>query len=244
VNGPHHAVRHCHTLPHCNTFAHDFSSQIPFLTICHHFSRQTPLLLYLDTLLKNHSIGANHIIRYGQLRCVDRRLLVCFSTMVAIRTPCCHSAAVLLQELIHSLYFGSKSRSRGKGSLGKVPGPPPLLFVVGRAKLWHFSELVSKLLCSAYASYCFENEGLLTEQALLLSKGFWQTLLLYACCFTEKAGYYKLKLAAFTEHRGCHRLSLFMSFASRTAAKLGPCCQPCFTVTDLLLLSASHIATS
>jgi len=33
-----------------------------------------------------------------------------------------------------------------------------------------FLELVSKLLCCAYASYFTENRGLLTEQALLLSK--------------------------------------------------------------------------
>ena len=49
----------------------------------------------------------------------------------------------------------SKSKSRGKG----------------RAKLWQFFlELVSKVLCCAYASYFTENRGLLTEQALLLSK--------------------------------------------------------------------------
>jgi len=34
----------------------------------------------------------------------------------------------------------------------------------------HFLELVSKLLCCAYASYFTENKGLLTEQALLVSK--------------------------------------------------------------------------
>jgi len=33
-----------------------------------------------------------------------------------------------------------------------------------------FLELVNKLLCCAYASYFTENRGLLTEQALLLSK--------------------------------------------------------------------------
>jgi len=33
-----------------------------------------------------------------------------------------------------------------------------------------FLELVSKLLCCAYASYFTDNRGLLTEQALLLSK--------------------------------------------------------------------------
>ena len=33
-----------------------------------------------------------------------------------------------------------------------------------------FWELVSKLLCCAYASYFTDNRGLLTEQALLLSK--------------------------------------------------------------------------
>ncbi len=33
-----------------------------------------------------------------------------------------------------------------------------------------FLELVSKLLCCAYAIYFTENKGLLTEQALLLSK--------------------------------------------------------------------------
>jgi len=32
-----------------------------------------------------------------------------------------------------------------------------------------------------------------------------------------------------------------MSFACRTAAKLGPCCQPCFTATDLLLLPAPQM---
>ena len=63
-----------------------------------------------------------------------------------------------------------------------------------------------------------------------------QTLFFYACCFTDKTGYYKSKLASFTEDPGYHRLSLCMSFACRTAAKLGPCCQPCFTVTGLLLL--------
>ncbi len=41
----------------------------------------------------------------------------------------------------------------------------------GEAKLWHFFfELVSRLLCCAYASYSTENKGLLTEQALLLTK--------------------------------------------------------------------------
>ncbi len=68
-----------------------------------------------------------------------------------------------------------------------------------------------------------------------------QTLLFYACCFTDKTGYYKSKLASFTEYPGCHRLSLCMSFACRIAAKLGPCCQPCFSVTDLLLLPAPHM---
>ena len=63
----------------------------------------------------------------------------------------------------------------------------------------------------------------------------------YACCFTDKTGYYKSKLTSFTEDPGCHRLSLCMSFACRTAAKLGPCCQPCFTATDLLLLPAPHM---
>jgi len=49
----------------------------------------------------------------------------------------------------------SASKSRGKGM----------------AKLWHFFlELVSKLLCCAYASYFTENKGLLAEQALLVSK--------------------------------------------------------------------------
>jgi len=33
-----------------------------------------------------------------------------------------------------------------------------------------FLELVSKLLCCAFASYFTENKGLLTEQALLVSK--------------------------------------------------------------------------
>jgi hypothetical protein len=68
-----------------------------------------------------------------------------------------------------------------------------------------------------------------------------QTLLFYACCFTDRTGYYKSKLTKFTEDPGCHRVSLCMFFAYRTAAKLGPCCQPsrttsCFAVTDLLLL--------
>ncbi len=63
-----------------------------------------------------------------------------------------------------------------------------------------------------------------------------QTLLFYACCFTDRTGYYKSKLTKFTEDPGCHRLSLCMSLAYRTAAKLGPCCQPCFAVTNLLLL--------
>jgi len=114
-----------------------------------------------------------------------------------------------------------------------------------------FLELVSKLLCCAYASYFTENKGLLTEQALLVSKEslfrqqafgpFVQTLLFYACCFTDKTGYYKSKLTSFTEDPGCHRISLCMSFACRTAAKLGPCCQPCFTATDLLLLPTPHM---
>ncbi len=73
VNGPHHAV-HC---IHCNTFAHIFSSQIPFLTISHHFSRQIPLLLYLDTLLKNHSIGAN--LHY---RCLTAYCIWCSTSML------------------------------------------------------------------------------------------------------------------------------------------------------------------
>ena len=68
-----------------------------------------------------------------------------------------------------------------------------------------------------------------------------QTLLFYACCFTDKTGYYKSKLTSFTEDPGCQRLSLCMSFACRTAAKLGPCCQPCFTATDLLLLPAPQM---
>jgi len=111
-----------------------------------------------------------------------------------------------------------------------------------------FLELVSKLLCCAYFT---ENKGLLTEQALLVSKEslfrqqafgpFVQTLLFYACCFTDKTGYYKSKLTSFTEDPGCHRISLCMSFACRTAAKLGPCCQPCFTATDLLLLPTPHM---
>jgi len=71
-----------------------------------------------------------------------------------------------------------------------------------------------------------------------------QTLLFYACCLTEKTGYHKSKLASFTEHPGCHRLSLCISFACHTAVKLGPCCQPCFTVTDLLLLPRHTCATS
>ncbi len=71
-----------------------------------------------------------------------------------------------------------------------------------------------------------------------------QTLLFYACCFTDKSQYYKSKLASFTEDPGYHRLSLCMSFACRTAAKLGPCCQPCFTVTGLLLHRRLSCATS
>jgi len=40
----------------------------------------------------------------------------------------------------------------------------------GGQTLASFLELVSKLLCCAYASYFTENKGLLTEQALLVSK--------------------------------------------------------------------------
>jgi len=40
----------------------------------------------------------------------------------------------------------------------------------GSQTLAIFFELVSKLLCCAYASYSNENKGLLTEQALLLTK--------------------------------------------------------------------------
>jgi len=40
----------------------------------------------------------------------------------------------------------------------------------GSQTLAFFFELVSRLLCCAYASYSTENKGLLTEQALLLSK--------------------------------------------------------------------------
>jgi len=46
----------------------------------------------------------------------------------------------------------SKSRGKGKPNSG------------------NFFELVSRLLCCAYASYITENKALLTEQALLLSK--------------------------------------------------------------------------
>ncbi len=53
-----------------------------------------------------------------------------------------------------------------------------------------------------------------------------QLHLFYTCCFTENTGDHKSKLANFTEHRGCHRLSLCMSVPCCTAAKLGPCCQP------------------
>ena len=68
-----------------------------------------------------------------------------------------------------------------------------------------------------------------------------QTFLVYACCFTDKTGHYKSKLASFTEYPGCHRLSLCMSFACHTAVKLGPCCQLGFTVTDLVLFTgATH----
>jgi hypothetical protein len=63
-------------------------------------------------------------------------------------------------------------------------------------------------------------------------------LLFYACCFTEKTGNCKSKLASFAEHPGCHKLSLCMSLARRTAVELGPCSQPWFTVTDLLLVPA------
>ena len=48
----------------------------------------------------------------------------------------------------------SKSKSRGKG----------------KPNSGNFFEQVSRLLCCAYASYSTENKGLLTEQALLLSK--------------------------------------------------------------------------
>ncbi len=51
----------------------------------------------------------------------------------------------------------SKSKSRGKRQ-----GEGQTLAI--------FLELVSKLLCCAYASYFTENKGLLTAQALLLSK--------------------------------------------------------------------------
>jgi len=67
-----------------------------------------------------------------------------------------------------------------------------------------FFELVSRLLCCAYASYSTENKGLLTYQALVLSKeslfrqqGFGPSckrFLFYACCFTDRTGYYKPKL--------------------------------------------------
>ena len=40
----------------------------------------------------------------------------------------------------------------------------------GSRTLAIFWEQVSRLLCCAYASYSTENKGLLTEQALLLSK--------------------------------------------------------------------------
>ncbi len=40
----------------------------------------------------------------------------------------------------------------------------------GSQTLAFFLELVSRLLCCAYASYSTENKGLLTEQALLLTK--------------------------------------------------------------------------
>ncbi len=40
----------------------------------------------------------------------------------------------------------------------------------GGPKSGNVLELVSKLLCCAYASYFTENKGLLTEQALLVSK--------------------------------------------------------------------------
>ncbi len=40
----------------------------------------------------------------------------------------------------------------------------------GSQTLAIFFEQVSRLLCCAYASYSTENKGLLTEQALLLSK--------------------------------------------------------------------------
>ncbi len=107
----------------------------------------------------------------------------------------------------------------------------------GGGKLWHFLELVSRLLCCAYASYSTENKGFSRRKACSGSKLLdllVQTLLFYACCFTER--YWKSELTSFTEDPGCHRLSLCMSFACHTAAELGPCCQPCFTVTDLLLV--------
>ncbi len=50
-----------------------------------------------------------------------------------------------------------------------------------------------------------------------------QTLLFYACCCTDKTGYYKSKLTSFTEDPGCHRLSLCMSFACRTAVSVCVC---------------------
>ena len=40
----------------------------------------------------------------------------------------------------------------------------------GSQTLANFFEQVSRLLCCAYARYSTENKGLLTEQALLLSK--------------------------------------------------------------------------
>ena len=62
----------------------------------------------------------------------------------------------------------------------------------------------------AYVIYCIENKGLLTEQALLLSKGSWfrQQAFGPSCanalvlCLLLSSGYYKSKLASFTEDPG------------------------------------------
>ncbi len=53
-------------------------------------------------------------------------------------------------------------RSQQSASVSKGQGEGQTLAI--------FLELASKLLCGAYASYFTENKGLLTEQALLVSK--------------------------------------------------------------------------
>ncbi|DBA82911.1 TPA: hypothetical protein ACH3X1_006701 [Trebouxia sp. C0004] len=83
---------------------------------------------------------------------------------------------------------------------------PPQHMSAKYQNIW-LLELVSKLLCCAYASYFTENQGLLTEQALL-SKGslFRQQAFGPSCAFALVLclllpGYYKSKLVSFTEPR-------------------------------------------